>query len=374
MDSNKDEAAKCMRIGRAAIEAGDKQRALKFLSIAKRLYPSPQVDALISSLHEENGQQGADDMETDVAVGGEESGQRSGGQREQNVFMNGKHQNGYRNSSASTAEVSVEHREIVRKINKTKDFYQILGLEKGCTEDDVRKAYRKLSLKVHPDKNKAPGAEEAFKAVSKAFQVLNNVELREDYDRYGPEERETSQQMRQQHHHHNGRHGNVYYEDMFDPNDIFNSFFFGMQQPNGPFRRAQFVRAQMPRQRATAGRGQEGHSSNLLGLLQLLPILALFIFSFFPFSQQPVYNLESVAPYQILQKTSEHGVSFYVKSPDFQQEYPHGSYVRRQVESQIEKEYLDILVHNCRMEMGLRRWGQTSETPYCDRLHRFQRN
>jgi DnaJ family protein B protein 12 len=245
MDSNKDEAAKCMRIGRAAIEAGDKQRALRFLSIAKRLYPSPQVDALISSLHEENGQQGADDMETDVAVGGEESGQRSGGQREQNVFINGKHQNGYRNSSASTAEVLVEHREIVRKINKTKDFYQILGLEKECTEDDVRKAYRKLSLKVHPDKNKAPGAEEAFKAVSKAFQVLNNVELREDYDRYGPEERETSQQMRQQQHHHHGRHGNVYYEDMFDPNDIFNSFFFGMQQPNGPFRRAQFVRAQI---------------------------------------------------------------------------------------------------------------------------------
>ncbi|CAK9237973.1 unnamed protein product [Sphagnum troendelagicum] len=269
MDSNKDEAAKCMRIGRAAIEAGDKQRALRFLSIAKRLYPSPQVDALISSLHEENGQQGADDMETDVAVGGEESGQRSGGQREQNVFINGKHQNGYRNSSASTAE-----------------------------------AYRKLSLKVHPDKNKAPGAEEAFKAVSKAFQVLNNVELREDYDRYGPEERETSQQMRQQQHHHHGRHGNVYYEDMFDPNDIFNSFFFGMQQPNGPFRRAQFVRAQI-----------QGKELQLEGVRKA--ILATFL---------------------------------------------------------IEKEYLDILVHNCRMEMGLRRWGQTSETPYCDRLNRFQRN
>jgi DnaJ family protein B protein 12 len=60
--------------------------------------------------------------------------------------------------------------QIIRSIQSTKDFDQILGLEKGCTEDDVRKAYRKLSLRVHPDKNKAPGAEEAFKAVSKASQ------------------------------------------------------------------------------------------------------------------------------------------------------------------------------------------------------------
>jgi DnaJ family protein B protein 12 len=90
-----------------------------------------------------------------------------------------------------------QHTEIIRSIQSTKDFDQILGLEKGCTEDDVRKADRKLSLKVHPGKNKAPGAEEAFKAVSKAFQVLRNAELREDYFRYGPEEEsQSSQHMR----------------------------------------------------------------------------------------------------------------------------------------------------------------------------------
>ncbi|CAM6059204.1 unnamed protein product [Sphagnum tenellum] len=127
---------------KAAIEAGDKQCALRFLSVAKRLYPNPQVDTLISSSYEERGgkQQAADNR------------QRHG--------------------------------------NRWWSWY-----------DDVRKAYRKLSLKVHPDKNKAPCAEEAFKAVSKAFQVLRNGELREDYDRYGPEEEsQGSQHMRQWQH------------------------------------------------------------------------------------------------------------------------------------------------------------------------------
>ena len=49
----------------------------------------------------------------------------------------------------------------------TKDYYQILGLTKGgCSEEDIKKAYKKTSLKVHPDKNRYPKAEEAFKKVA----------------------------------------------------------------------------------------------------------------------------------------------------------------------------------------------------------------
>ncbi|KAK9994674.1 hypothetical protein SO802_024377 [Lithocarpus litseifolius] len=79
-------------------------------------------------------------------------------------------------SASASASYTEEQIAIVRQIKKKKDYYEILGVEKSCTVEDVRKAYRKLSLKVHPDKNKAPDAEEAFKAVSKAFQCLSNEE------------------------------------------------------------------------------------------------------------------------------------------------------------------------------------------------------
>lgn len=199
-------------------------------------------------------------------------------------------------------------------------------------------------------------------------QVLSDAELREKYDRDGPEE-DVQVRHRQRARQYGG--GNVYYEE-FDPNEIFNSFFFGMQQQNaGPFRRAHFVRTQ-PREWTQGQRG-ETHSINLLGLLQLLPILILLIVSLFPFSQ-PVYNLTSIAPYQIQQKTKDHEVRYFVKSHNFDKDYPLGSSARRQVEAQVESEYKDILIQNCRAELGMRRWGQTSETPNCDRLERFQRS
>lgn len=67
------------------------------------------------------------------------------------------------------------------------DYYELLGVSKDATAQDIKKAYRKLALKYHPDRN--PGdkaAEEKFKQVSDAYQVLSDDEKRAAYDRYGP--------------------------------------------------------------------------------------------------------------------------------------------------------------------------------------------
>merc|ERR1712130_920733 len=68
-----------------------------------------------------------------------------------------------------------------------KDFYKVLGIVKGATDDEIKKAYRKMALKYHPDKNKAPDADEKFKDIAYAYEVLSDKKKRDVYDRFGEE-------------------------------------------------------------------------------------------------------------------------------------------------------------------------------------------
>lgn len=68
-----------------------------------------------------------------------------------------------------------------------KDYYKILGVSRGANDDEIKKAYRKLALKYHPDKNQAPGAEEKFKEVGEAYDVLSDQKKKQIYDQYGEE-------------------------------------------------------------------------------------------------------------------------------------------------------------------------------------------
>ena len=67
----------------------------------------------------------------------------------------------------------------------THDFYDVLGVERGASADDIRRAYRKLARKYHPDVSREPEAEDRFKEVSEAYDVLSDPEKRERYDRAG---------------------------------------------------------------------------------------------------------------------------------------------------------------------------------------------
>lgn len=69
----------------------------------------------------------------------------------------------------------------------TEKFYKILGVEKTATTDDIKKAFRKLALQYHPDKNPSPEAAEKFKEISAAYEVLSDPTKRETYDQFGEE-------------------------------------------------------------------------------------------------------------------------------------------------------------------------------------------
>jgi len=66
-----------------------------------------------------------------------------------------------------------------------RDYYEILGVDKSATQDDIKKAFRKLAFELHPDRNKDPASEERFKEISEAYGVLSDPEKRQKYDAYG---------------------------------------------------------------------------------------------------------------------------------------------------------------------------------------------
>ncbi|MEN6432747.1 MAG: DnaJ C-terminal domain-containing protein [Smithella sp.] len=102
------------------------------------------------------------------------------------------------------------------------DYYQVLGVDKKATADDIKKAYRKLALKWHPDKNpNNKAAEEKFKKISEAYAVLSDDKKRGEYDQFG-----SADQYRQQYSQ----------EDIFrdvDLDEILRSFGFGGARAGG---------------------------------------------------------------------------------------------------------------------------------------------
>lgn len=68
-----------------------------------------------------------------------------------------------------------------------KDYYRTLGLARGASDEEIKRAYRRQALRFHPDKNKEPGAEERFKEVAEAYDVLSDPKKREIFDKYGEE-------------------------------------------------------------------------------------------------------------------------------------------------------------------------------------------
>lgn len=101
-------------------------------------------------------------------------------------------------------------------------------MTKEATDSEIKKAYKKLALQLHPDKNKAPGSAEAFKAIGNAVAVLTDAEKRKTYDLYGSDEQQYVR--RSNFSGFNRNHEYAYtrgFESEFTAEELFNMFFGG---------------------------------------------------------------------------------------------------------------------------------------------------
>ncbi len=128
------------------------------------------------------------------------------------------------------------------------DYYEILGVSRNATDQEIKTAYRKQALKWHPDRNKSPESTERFKKINQAYEVLSNPQKRQLYDQYGEAafkggsgfggtaDNQYYQQGPFRVYTNFGGEGNPFegfdFEGFSDPFDIFEQFF-GFQSPFG---------------------------------------------------------------------------------------------------------------------------------------------
>lgn len=293
---NKDEAEKCRDIAARALQQGQYEKAIKFLKKSLSLYPLPGVEALLVQAEK-------------MATNGEPtsaSNSNSGGNHPSGNNSSTTRPPPQRSASTTSAASSSEgfsgraftadQEEIVKKILKAKEggrgaHYRVLGVSQDASESDLKKAYRKLALKLHPDKNSAPHADEAFKAVGLAYATLSDPQKRTIYDRYGEEDPDNrGGGMRP-----GGGGGGVHFRpgQEVSPEEIFNMFFGGgmpggMHMRGGPgmhfytnfggpgMRGAQFRQ----RQADPHAQARQEQVQGLGSLLQFLPFLLILALSF----------------------------------------------------------------------------------------------
>uniref|UniRef100_A0A8C2EC05 DnaJ heat shock protein family (Hsp40) member B12a n=1 Tax=Cyprinus carpio TaxID=7962 RepID=A0A8C2EC05_CYPCA len=324
MESNKDEAERCIEIAIAALRENERDKARRFLEKAQRLFPTDKARSLLESIAENGGPSTSEEHIR------ENDGLRNRSHKTED------HSSG-QGATESAKPFTSEQLDAVKRIKRCKDYYEILGVSKEASEEDLKKAYRKLALKFHPDKNHAPGATEAFKAIGNAYAVLSNPEKRRQYDVYGEEKAHPT-------HRHRTHHRN--FEADISPEDLFNMFFGGGFPTNNVHvysnGRMRFGHQQRHERR------EQQREGGLALFVQLMPILILIIVS--ALSQMMV----SSPPYSLSHRPSmghtnrRHTptlkVPYYV-GDHFSEEYT-GMNLKN-VEQSVEEDYISNLRNNC---------------------------
>lgn len=382
---DKAEADRLVLKAKVCLRLGQNDRALQLLFEAQKIYPSTRTRVLIDAIAKNGAPAGPEANHIPPPTGWRDEDIRN----TETSHASGDEKKSY----------NEEQRQGVHRIKNCKDFYEILGVTKNASDEDLKKAYRKLALKFHPDKNFAPGATDAFKAIGNAYAVLSNPEKRLQYDQYGDQTAGLNAPQQSNHSHH-GHHRsfNRDFEADISPEELFN-IFFGGRFPTGNIhvytnQGASYSQYYQPRRRRAYERREEevvedNQSQNTFtALLQLLPVLVLILISVFTqmMSTNPPYSLfyKPAMGLVVSRETQHMGVPYYVDK-SFQKEYRGAAL--EELEKTIESDYIEHLQSSCWKEkqqksdlanLGqlyrderLKQKAESMRLDNCEKLHRL---
>lgn len=362
---NADESEKCLLLSKEFFEQQQVDKALKFAEKAHRMNPTSISEAWLNKLK----------------GSGSSSNKSTHKQPESSETEN------------YSQKDCLAIKEFWKRCTDQNDFYQILSVAADATETDIKKAYKKLALMFHPDKNHAPGATEIFKLVSKAFSILSNSTKRAQYDtsrKMGHHYDENSSSAFHSHGHNpystyfhaqpRSRFTHDYFDDSyeFDPNEIFNMFFNGhrsmfdntsfFMSNSVPFGRTQHSFRGNSQRRAQYTT-QNSSSPKLQRFAILFYIFLIFAINYFSklidsrrlnsvisqnISFEPVASKNAKFSFPHEQLTSKLKVTYW-STDSFASFLKEKSYLTRsnadlikKYESIIEKQYIDFLQKKCK--------------------------
>lgn len=288
-------------MGAEALRSSNFPRAIKLLQKSLQLYPLPGVEALLSQTKAR--MQESENTSSSSQPSSNNNAAQPPPQRANSTasVASSNTQMGKDGRAYTQDQVTIVNQVLKAKEGGRGSHYRVLGnISQDSNETQIKKAYRKLSLKVHPDKNSAPHADEAFKAVGLAYGVLSDPQKRTIYDRYGEEDPDNRGGGGGGFGGMGRRPGGMHMHQGQDvsPEEIFNMFFGGGGMPgmhtrggggqgfhfssNGFGNPGRRPRAQ-PRQQE---QGQQEQQAPSLGMLfQFLPILLIMLVSFFKYDE-----------------------------------------------------------------------------------------
>lgn len=306
-----------------ALRGNDFSKAERLLVKSMQKYPLEEARRLLTNLKER-----------------EKSQQQKTRQEHQRRQQRQRRQPPQQNKSSTDTKIDEAMKnskdpEVIRILGE-KDYYQIFDVPKNFVEKALKKKYRKLASKVHPDKNKDVGAEEAFKKIAKAYECLSDPEKRKIYDRYGTETPEMHAQF-------NRSYGQM------SPEDLFEAMFMGGRM-GGRRGGTHFYQFGGNRSQARPANAEPvtGWQAFVQVISQFLPILLLLSMSFggsggdntntiFAFERDHTYNTRRESPL---------GTEFYV-TKQFHRQYGQRENTLNEIHNRVESTYVEILFAEC---------------------------